>query len=76
MEQLSKQTKTIYRWLYNHDNSTDHENWQTPELVRIKNKKSKKKKVGNFYSTVAISTSIVSITSLGCSSNCYTPWIN
>ncbi len=32
----------FYRWLYNHANDTDHENWRTPEFVRIKNKKSKR----------------------------------
>ena len=34
--------RLFYRWLYNHDNDTDHENWQTPEFIRIKNKKSKR----------------------------------
>ncbi|HET9807119.1 MAG TPA: hypothetical protein VFP49_09440 [Nitrososphaeraceae archaeon] len=34
--------RLFYRWLYNHDNNTDHENWQTPEFVRIKNKRSKR----------------------------------
>jgi integrase/recombinase XerD len=34
--------RLFYRWLYNHDNDIDHENWQTPEFVRIKNKKSKR----------------------------------
>jgi len=32
--------RLFYRWLYNHENDIDHENWQTPEFVRIKNKKS------------------------------------
>jgi integrase/recombinase XerD len=32
--------RLFYRWLYNHDNDIDHENWQTPEFVRIKNKNS------------------------------------
>ena len=34
--------RLFYRWLYNHDNDMDHENWQTPEFVKIKNKKSKR----------------------------------
>ncbi len=34
--------RLFYRWLYNHGNDTDHENWQTPEFIRIKNKKSKR----------------------------------
>jgi integrase/recombinase XerD len=34
--------RLFYRWLYNHDNDIDHENWQTPEFIRIKNKKSKR----------------------------------
>ena len=34
--------RLFYRWLYNHDNDIDHENWETPEFVRIKNKKSKR----------------------------------
>jgi hypothetical protein len=34
--------RLFYRWLYNHKNDIDHENWQTPEFVKIKNKKSKR----------------------------------
>jgi hypothetical protein len=35
--------RLFYRWLYNHDKDTvDHENWQTPEFIKIKNKKSKR----------------------------------
>jgi integrase/recombinase XerD len=34
--------RLFYRWLYNHKNDTDHENWQTPEFIKIKNKKSKR----------------------------------
>ncbi len=34
--------RLFYRWLYNHENDIDHENWQTPEFVKIKNKKSKR----------------------------------
>ena len=26
------------RWLYNHNNDIEHENWQTPEFIKIKNK--------------------------------------
>ena len=36
--------RLFYRWLYNHEINTDHENWQTPEFVKIKNKKSKRSK--------------------------------
>lgn len=31
----------FYRWLYNHNTDIDHENWLTPEFIKIKNKKSK-----------------------------------
>jgi hypothetical protein len=34
--------RLFYRWLYNHENDIDHENWQTPEFIKIKNKKSKR----------------------------------
>jgi integrase/recombinase XerD len=34
--------RLFYRWLYNHNNDIDHENWQTPEFIKIKNKKSKR----------------------------------
>ena len=34
--------RLFYRWLYNHSNDIDHENWQTPEFIKIKNKKSKR----------------------------------
>ena len=34
--------RLFYRWLYNHNNDIDHENWKTPEFVKIKNKKSKR----------------------------------
>ena len=34
--------RLFYRWLYNHEKDTDHENWQTPEFIKIKNKKSKR----------------------------------
>jgi hypothetical protein len=30
------------RWLYNHNNDSEHENWQTPDIVKIKTKKSKR----------------------------------
>ena len=32
--------RLFYRWLYNHNNDIDHENWQTPEFVKINYKKS------------------------------------
>lgn len=34
--------KLFYRWLYNNSNDTEFENWQTPEFVKIKTKKSKR----------------------------------
>lgn len=34
--------RLFYRWIYNHSNDTEHENWQTPEFVKIKTKKSKR----------------------------------
>jgi integrase/recombinase XerD len=34
--------RLFYRWLYNHNNDSDHESWQTPEFIKIKNKKSKR----------------------------------
>ena len=34
--------RLFYRWLYNHSNNTENENWQTPEFVKIKTKKSKR----------------------------------
>lgn len=34
--------RLFYRWLYNYSNDTDHENWETPEFVKIKTKKSKR----------------------------------
>jgi integrase/recombinase XerD len=34
--------RLFYRWLYNHEKGTDHDNWQTPEFIQIKNKKSKR----------------------------------
>jgi len=33
--------KLFYRWLYNNSNDIEHENWQTPEFIKIKTKKSK-----------------------------------
>jgi integrase/recombinase XerD len=35
-------SRLFYRWLYNHSNDTEHENWQRPEFVKIKTKKSKR----------------------------------
>jgi integrase/recombinase XerD len=32
--------RLFYRWLHNQSNNTEHENWQTPEFVRIKTRKS------------------------------------
>lgn len=32
----------FYRWLYNNSNDIEFENWQTPEFVKIKTKKSKR----------------------------------
>lgn len=34
--------RLFYRWVYNHSNDMEHENWQTPEFVKIKTKKSKR----------------------------------
>jgi hypothetical protein len=34
--------RLFYRWLYNHSNNMEHENWETPEFVKIKTKKSKR----------------------------------
>ena len=34
--------RLFYRWLYNQKTNINHEKWQTPEFVRIKNKKSKR----------------------------------
>jgi len=34
--------KLFYRWLYNQTNDINHKNWQTPEFIKIKNKKSKR----------------------------------
>ena len=34
--------RLFYRWLCNHNKDTDHDNWQTPEFIQIKNKKSKR----------------------------------
>ena len=34
--------RLFFRWLYNQKNDIDHENWQTPEFIKIKNKKSKR----------------------------------
>lgn len=34
--------RLFYRWLFNHGNDTEHENWLTPEFVKIKTKKSKR----------------------------------
>ena len=34
--------RLFYRWLYNHGNDIEHENWQTPDFVKIKTKKSKR----------------------------------
>ena len=34
--------RLFYRWLCNHDKDTDHDNWQTPEFIQLKNKKSKR----------------------------------
>jgi len=34
--------KLFYRWLLNHGDSMENENWITPEFVKIKNKKSKR----------------------------------
>ena len=34
--------RLFYRWLYNHNKDMDHENWQTPEFIKIKNKSSNK----------------------------------
>ena len=34
--------RLLYRWLYNQKTDIDHENWQTPEFIKIKNKKSKR----------------------------------
>lgn len=34
--------KLFYRWLYNNSNDIEFENWQTPEFVKIKTKKSKR----------------------------------
>jgi hypothetical protein len=34
--------RLFYRWLYNHENDTEHENWLTPEFIKLKNKKSKR----------------------------------
>ena len=33
--------RLFYRWLYNYENDIDHENWQTPEFIRIKIKEVK-----------------------------------
>lgn len=33
--------RLFYRWLYNHVNDTDHQNYQTPEFIKIKNKEKK-----------------------------------
>lgn len=34
--------RLFYRWLHNHTNGTERENWDTPEFVRIKTKKTKR----------------------------------
>jgi hypothetical protein len=34
--------KLFYRWLYNQTNDINHKNWQTPEFIKINNKKSKR----------------------------------
>ena len=34
--------KLFYRWLYNSSNDIESENWETPEFVRIKTKKTKR----------------------------------
>jgi integrase/recombinase XerD len=34
--------RLCYRWFYNHSNDKEHENWQTPEFVKLKMKKSKR----------------------------------
>ena len=34
--------RLFYRWLCNHDKDTNHDSWQTPEFIQIKNKKSKR----------------------------------
>ncbi len=34
--------RLFYRWLLNHSNYLENENWETPEFVKIKNKKSKR----------------------------------
>ena len=34
--------RLFYRWLLNHSNCLENENWETPEFVKIKNKKSKR----------------------------------
>ena len=36
------QLRLFYRWLRNYDKDTDHNNWQTPEFIQLKNKKSKR----------------------------------
>ena len=30
--------KLFYRWRYNHGNDLEHENWETPEFIKIKSK--------------------------------------
>jgi integrase/recombinase XerD len=34
--------KLFYRWLYNNSDDIEFENWQTPDFVKIKTKKSKR----------------------------------
>lgn len=34
--------KGFFRWLYNKDNGTDRENWQTPPFIQIMSKKNKR----------------------------------
>ena len=34
--------RLFFRWLSNHSNDVEHENWQTPDFVKIKTKKSKR----------------------------------
>ena len=34
LEELSNLLRLIYRYLYNHNNASNHENWQTPEFIK------------------------------------------
>ena len=39
LESLSGKNKLFYRWLYNEDKEFDKDYWETPQFLKIKNKK-------------------------------------